>query len=160
EAARDDADHAAAGGERRIGEGSHQPTPATAVDELDPEAREPLPGDARRGRVTGVRATVRPAEHADRAEDRHAGPPQNPSSRRIGVIRRAARPRCETAPFSSADHRPNVRPPGGSPAGSKIGSYPKPPVPRGARAMRPRVVPRTVRIGTAARGPAPLRGTA
>ena len=38
------------------------------------------------------------------------------------AIRRAARARCEIRFFSSAVHWPSVRPPGGSPAGSKIGS--------------------------------------
>jgi hypothetical protein len=37
-------------------------------------------------------------------------------------IRRAARARCEMACFSRGSYWPNVRPPGGSPAGSKIGS--------------------------------------
>ena len=38
------------------------------------------------------------------------------------AIRRAAFARCEIRFFSAADHSPSVRPPGGSPGGSKIGS--------------------------------------
>ena len=78
---------------------------------------------------------------------------QNPSSARIGAIRRAARARCEIRFFSSADHSPSVRPPTGSWAGSKIGSYPNPPVPRATVAIRPRHVPRAVRIATLPSGP-------
>jgi O-antigen ligase len=47
---------------------------------------------------------------------------QKPSRVRTWRIRRAALPRWEMPFFASADHRPRVRPPGGSPAGSKIGS--------------------------------------
>ena len=47
---------------------------------------------------------------------------QNPSDRRTGDIRAAARERCEIACFASADHWPSVSPPGGSDQGSKIGS--------------------------------------
>ena len=47
---------------------------------------------------------------------------QNPSLSRMGRIRRAALPRWETLFFASWDQRPSVRPPGGSLAGSKIGS--------------------------------------
>ncbi len=48
-----------------------------------------------------------------------------------------ARSRASRAGFQ----RPSVRPPGGSDTGSKMGSYPSPPVPRGPVAIRPRHVP-------------------
>ena len=47
---------------------------------------------------------------------------QNPSAASFGTMRRAARARCEIAFFSAGVQRPRVRPPGGSLAGSKIGS--------------------------------------
>ena len=47
---------------------------------------------------------------------------QNPRSIRMRCIRRAALPRCEMRFLASAVHSPSVRPPGGSTAGSKIGS--------------------------------------
>jgi O-antigen ligase len=47
---------------------------------------------------------------------------QKPSWSRMRRIRRAALPRWEMLFFASADQRPSVRPPGGSLAGSKIGS--------------------------------------
>ena len=50
------------------------------------------------------------------------GPAGQLSAARWGAIRRAARARCEIRFFSAADHSPSVRPPGGSLAGSKIGS--------------------------------------
>ena len=54
---------------------------------------------------------------------RHRRPAsQNPRAARRGTIRRAARARCEIACFSAAVYSPSVRPPGGSAAGSKIGS--------------------------------------
>ncbi len=47
---------------------------------------------------------------------------QKPSRASFGARRRAARPRWEIRCFSSGAYSPKVRPPGGSPAGSKIGS--------------------------------------
>ena len=72
--ARDHPDHLATGGQRRVGQGAHQPDPAAAVDDPDAPLGEP-PSD-RPGQLavalapTGARA----AEHADPAHG------QNPSS--------------------------------------------------------------------------------
>lgn len=49
-------------------------------------------------------------------------PGQNPSSWSSGAMRAAARARWEIRFLASADHCPSVRPPGGSCAGSKMGS--------------------------------------
>ena len=77
----------------------------------DPEADQGAQGD--RG----------PEGHSDAVASRPAAArAQNPSATSLGVIRRAARARCEIACFSAGVHRPSVRPPGGSDAGSKIGS--------------------------------------
>ena len=67
---------------------------------------------------------------------------------------RAAAARCETRFFSRAEYSPTVRPPGGSHAGSKIGSYPNPPLPRGSVAMRPSKVPRRITTAGASDPPA------
>ena len=45
-----------------------------------------------------------------------------PSARRYSAMARAALPRCDRACFSAALIWPTVRPPGGSDAGSKMGS--------------------------------------
>ena len=47
---------------------------------------------------------------------------QDASAASRGAIRRAALARCEIAFFCAGLQRPRVRPPGGSDAGSKIGS--------------------------------------
>ena len=127
EAAWDHSDDLATGCQGRIRDRAHQPETAAAVDDADPALGERCSGQRGGGGVARIMAARGTAEHADRtdagwARRRALGHGQNPSSRRIGLIRRAARPRCETACFSAAVHSPNVRPPGGSLSGSKIGS--------------------------------------
>ena len=71
----------------------------------------------------GPQGDRRPEGHPDAVASRPAAArAQNPSAMSLGVIRRAARARCEMACFSEGVHRPSVRPPGGSEAGSKMGS--------------------------------------
>ena len=85
------------------------------AEALDPEGCAAAEPRARR------RARRRP-----RAADRRrpgVGPDgPSPSAASRAAIRRAARARCEIRCFSAAVHSPSVRPPGGSLAGSKIGS--------------------------------------
>ena len=68
--------------------------------------------------LTVKEAGAPPAQRADAV----AAWPQSSNSARMACIRRAARPRCEMRFLASAVHSPRVRPPGGSTAGSKIGS--------------------------------------
>ena len=119
EPGRDDARHPTTGGQRTVRDRAHQADPAAAVDELDS-----TPGELSAHRsgdlgIARIATGARTAEHADPSQLRHR---QNPSSRRIGDIRRAAAPRCEIRFFSSDVQRPSVRPPGGSEIGSKMGS--------------------------------------
>ena len=84
-------------------------------------ARRPLRGRPRsRPRRPRRRRSRRRPRRRSVATD--AAGAQNPSAASRGAIRRAARARCEIAFFSAGVHRPSVRPPGGSDAGSKIGS--------------------------------------
>ena len=73
--------------------------------------------------VARIAAGARAAEHADRA-DRPSSRPALRTRARGGSASSAARPGRDARRRASppADHWPNVRPPGGSPAGSKIGS--------------------------------------
>ena len=114
---RDDADHLAAGGQRRVGEGAHQPDPAAAVDDADPALGEPAPDGP--GQLRG-RPGSRPALAPQNTQIRRTSEPERraaaaPSGGRPapGARSRASRPGV---------HSPSVRPPGGSDAGSKIGS--------------------------------------
>ena len=116
EPARDHADDLAARSQGRIGQGAHQPDPAAAVDDPDAALREARPDGP------GQREVARRPPRAGAAEDTDPAHGQNPSSRRRGARRRAALARCEMACFSAGVHSPSVRPPGGSEAGSKIGS--------------------------------------
>ena len=65
ETLRDHADDLAAGGERRLSDGAHQPDPPAAVHEPDAALRETLPDVARRGHVARLVAGAGTAEHAD-----------------------------------------------------------------------------------------------
>lgn len=71
---------------------------------------------------------LRHSPASDRGHDTAPGavacslPLQKPRRTSLGARRRAARPRWEIRCFSSAAYSPKVRPPGGSRAGSKIGS--------------------------------------
>ena len=116
QSARDDPDDLAAARHGRIRDRAHHPDPTAAVDDADPARGEPRT-DGRRELEVGRAATgAGAAEDADPAHD------QKPRAANRGAIRRAARARCEIAFFSAGVHRPSVRPPGGSLAGSKIGS--------------------------------------
>ena len=112
EPGRDDA-VAAARRKRRVGDGAHQPEPPPAVDQLDPAPGQLRPdrhgrvaiarvapgaGSTRRRRQLRRSAISEPEPAQDR---RHAPPPPS---------------RWEIVFFSSADHSPSVRPPGGSAA--------------------------------------------
>ena len=110
-----DADHLAARGQCRVRDDAHEADAAAAVDEADPAPGETLADGPRERRVRRVVAGRRAAEDADAAH-------QYPSVASFRLIRRAARARCEISFFSAALHSPSVRPPGGSEAGSKIGS--------------------------------------
>ena len=113
EPGRDDPGDATAGRQGAVRDRAHQPDGATAVDELDAAFGE-RPADERGDlRVPRIPSGARAAEHADPAQG-GLGRHQNPSSRRIGVIRRAAAARCEIRFFSSCVQSPSVRPPGGS----------------------------------------------
>ena len=57
---RDHADHLAAGRERRVGDGAHQPDPAAAVDEAEPAARRSRAERARRLGIGGRRPLEAP----------------------------------------------------------------------------------------------------
>ena len=133
--------------QRGIGERAHQPDAPAAVDDADAARGKARPDRACQLDVGRVTTRTRAAEDADPLH-------QNPSSDSCGAIRRAARARCEIACFSAGLHSPRVRPPGGSVAGSKMGSYPNPSVPRGAVAIRPRHVPRDRTSGRPPRAPA------
>ena len=116
--ARDDADDLAAGGERRIGDRTHHADAAAAVDDADPALGEPGPdrrGELEMGRIAARAGTAEDADPTDRRQ-------RKPCAASRGAIRRAARARCEMACFSAGVQSPSVRPPGGSEAGSKIGS--------------------------------------
>ena len=110
-----DAEHLAARSECRVRGHAHEADAAAAVDEADPAPGETLSDGPRERRVRRVVAGRRAAEHADAAH-------QYPSVASFRLMRRAARARCEISFFSAALHSPSVRPPGGSEAGSKIGS--------------------------------------
>ena len=104
--------------ERRVGEGAHHADPTATVDDADPAFGEPGPDRRRELEVGRIAARARATEDAD-PTDRHQ---RKPCAASRGAIRRAARARCEMACFSAGVQSPSVRPPGGSEAGSKIGS--------------------------------------
>ena len=116
--ARDDTDDLAAGPQRRVGDGAHHADPTATVDDADPAFGEPGPDRRRELEMGRIAARARAAEDAD-PTDRHQ---RKPCAASRGAIRRAARARCEMACFSAGVQSPSVRPPGGSEAGSKIGS--------------------------------------
>ena len=65
QAAGDDADRLAAGGQHGVGELAHQAHARTAVDEPDPARREQLAQLTGGREIGGPRAGRRAAEHAD-----------------------------------------------------------------------------------------------
>ena len=65
EAPRDDPGHLAAGGQRRIGEGAHQPDAAAAVDDPDASFGEPAPDGLGQLAIGRAPAGARATEHAD-----------------------------------------------------------------------------------------------
>ena len=81
-------------------------TPARAGTRSRPSAAEPDPDARPAGR--------RPRLPRARGSADRRGPIYSPSAASRPAIRRAARARCEIRCFSAADHRPRVRPPGGS----------------------------------------------
>ena len=142
EALRDDADHLAAGRQGRVRDDAHEPDAAAAVHDADAALGQTLadgPCERRVRRVVAGELAPQKTQIGGRAIT--ASEPER--RRGFGVIRRAARARCEIACFSAARPQPERAAAGRLRGGLEDRVVAEPAAcPAGAAAIRPRQVPR------------------